>query len=267
MRLPDQVSAAEGAPSTSGTSSSTSSNGTTLAKQQQDKLPAGPSSASEIAGDAQSLASVSRGQILKSCVGLSAGMTVAALLLRAYAQQNAAAALGTDPQVLAALLAVPHGLKGDGRDVAVLLAAAGTVTAARAVLLATWGAFREATEWSNQQVLAPLGWPDVVLVALLTGGSEELLFRGALIPASFPDWRGVLLAGALFGVLHNSGGRNAAFAAWATGVGCLYGGAYLYTGNLWVPAGAHALANFASAAMWLSSNKNNTGDGSSAAST
>ncbi len=100
-------------------------------------------------------------------------------------------------------------------------------------------------------MLTPLGWPDVLLVACLTGLSEELLFRGALIPASLPDWRGVLLSAAIFGVLHNSGGRNLSFAAWAGGVGALYGAAYLATGNIWVPAAAHALNNFASAAIWI----------------
>jgi uncharacterized protein len=60
----------------------------------------------------------------------------------------------------------------------------------------------------------------------------------------------VLLSGAIFGLLHNSGGRNIQFAVWATGVGCLYGGAYLYTHNIWVPAAAHAMANFLSAATW-----------------
>jgi hypothetical protein len=64
--------------------------------------------------------------------------------------------------------------------------------------------------------------------------------------------RGVALSAALFGVLHVGGGRNAAFAAWATGVGALYGGLYLATANLWVPAGAHVFANFASAALWKS---------------
>lgn len=62
--------------------------------------------------------------------------------------------------------------------------------------------------------------------------------------------RGVLLSGVIFGLLHNSGGRNPAFAAWATGVGCLYGGAFLLTHNIWVPAVAHSVANFVSAAVW-----------------
>ena len=38
------------------------------------------------------------------------------------------------------------------------------------------------------QVLMPLQWYDLIWVAALPGISEELLFRGALIPALFPDW-------------------------------------------------------------------------------
>ena len=74
--------------------------------------------------------------------------------------------------------------------------------------------------------------------------------RGAIIPASFPDWRGAVLSGLVFGVLHNSGGRNPAFAAWASAVGVLYGGLFVYSHNIWVPVTAHALANFCSAAAW-----------------
>ena len=76
---------------------------------------------------------------------------------------------------------------------------------------------------------------------------------GALIPATFPDARGAALSALLFGLLHKSGGRNLAFAAWASAVGGLYGGVYLYTSNIWVPAGAHVLANLASAVVWKAS--------------
>ena len=38
------------------------------------------------------------------------------------------------------------------------------------------------------QVLEPLGAADLLWVAALPAVSEELLFRGALIPASYPDW-------------------------------------------------------------------------------
>lgn len=89
-------------------------------------------------------------------------------------------------------------------------------------------------------------------MAAATGFSEEILFRGAIIPGSFPDWRGAALSAVVFGLLHNSGGRNLAFAGWATAVGAVYGGAFLYTQNIWVPATAHVLANFYSAAVWKS---------------
>jgi len=66
--------------------------------------------------------------------------------------------------------------------------------------------------------------------------------------------RGVLISGVVFGLLHNSGGRNLAFAAWASGVGCLYGASFLVTHNIWVPAAAHAVSNFVSAAVWKGRN-------------
>ena len=47
---------------------------------------------------------------------------------------------------------------------------------------------------------------------------------GALLPALGGGWLGAVGAGAVFGALHVGGGRNAAFAAWAGGVGLLYGG-------------------------------------------
>lgn len=65
-----------------------------------------------------------------------------------------------------------------------------------------------------------------------------------------PCRRGVVIAGLAFGVLHNSGGRNPAFAAWASLVGCAYGALLLATGSVACPALAHTLANVASAAVW-----------------
>ena len=68
----------------------------------------------------------------------------------------------------------------------------------------------------------------------------------------------VIAAASAFGVLHVGGGRNAAFAIWAIFVGLIYGGAYLYTHDLFVPAFAHSLANYASASLWLSSRSQQT---------
>jgi membrane protease YdiL (CAAX protease family) len=162
-------------------------------------------------------------------------------------------------------------------------AAAAVVTAARLALLSSWPDFREATERSNVAALSRLDYADLLWVATLPAMSEELLFRGALLPAVYPDWcaarpwrlaeelrarpcrtglpsptrppvcrRGVLVSGAVFGALHNTGGgRNAAFAAWAAGVGCVYGGTALLTGSIWAPVAAHALANAAAGALWM----------------
>ena len=60
----------------------------------------------------------------------------------------------------------------------------------------------------------------------------------------------MIVVAAVFGFLHQGGGRNATFAAWATFVGGLYGGSYLYTQDLLVPALAHSLANVVSASIW-----------------
>jgi uncharacterized protein len=100
------------------------------------------------------------------------------------------------------------------------------------------------------QVLTALSSMDTLVVCCAAGLSEELLFRGALIPATAPDWRGVLVAAVVFGALHNNGGRNLAFALWAGGVGALYGGIFLFTQDIWVPVGAHALANMGSALLF-----------------
>lgn len=136
------------------------------------------------------------------------------------------------------------------------LAAAGAITLGRMALISTVPSFKQATDASNTQVLTPLTGPlDILVITLIPAIAEELLFRGALIPAIYPDWRGAVIAGAVFGALHANGGRNAVFAAWAGVVGCVYGGIFLLTGNVVVPIVAHGLGNVASAVMWLSQSK------------
>jgi len=205
-------------------------------------------------GRMEDLPYVSKNAIMTSCLGTSLTMGILALFLRAYALANAPTVLGTDELLLSEFAGrFPSGL-GSWSNAGVLVGAAATVTTLRFTLLRNWPEFRQATERSNKQILTPLNWFDIAIVAILTGVSEELLFRGAIIPGSFLDWRGVLISGLIFGLLHNSGGRNAAFAAWATGVGCLYGTSFLITHNIWVPAVAHAASNFISAAVWKGRN-------------
>ncbi|PNW75893.1 hypothetical protein CHLRE_12g556150v5 [Chlamydomonas reinhardtii] len=208
-----------------------------------------PSAASTSAPAAAPLPPASRNAVLTSALGTGFWMAVIAVFFRNYAALNSAAAMGTDPEAVAALLRWPSGFESFA-DVAVAAGAAAAVTAARQALLGVWGDLREATDRSNAQILTTLNPFDIVLVALASGIPEELLFRGALIPATFPDWRGAAIAAVIFGALHTSGGRNPAFAVWAAAVGGLYGAAFLVTGNIWVPAVAHVGANAASAFIW-----------------
>ncbi len=67
--------------------------------------------------------------------------------------------------------------------------------------------------------------------------------------------RGVVISGIAFGLLHNSGGRNLAFAVWASLVGVLYGAAFLYTQDIIVPMVSHSLANAAAGILWRQSYK------------
>ena len=145
-------------------------------------------------------------------------------------------------------------------DVGIASGVAGAVTVTRILLLSVWPQFKSATDTSNAQILVPLysNPLDIGIVSVIPALAEELLFRGALLPAIYPDWRGVVISGVVFGVLHINGGRNVEFGVWAGSVGCAYGAAYLYTGTLAVPMVAHALANIASASLWLSSNSNSS---------
>lgn len=182
------------------------------------------------------LPAATRDAVLKSCGATSGLMLLAGSLGRGQAWPSFA----------------------DGAETAVLhlgvaVGTAASVTAARSLLLRHNRSFRDATDRSNAQVLPSVAqnpW-EVAFVCVAPAAGEEMLFRNALVPAIAWDWRGVAIAGAVFGALHLTGGRNATFAAWAAVVGCAYGAALLATGDGNVPIVAHAIANAASAWMWI----------------
>lgn len=211
-----------------------------------------------------------RQRVLVSALATGAAMTGAALLLRLFASSGVAAPLTGGDQAavdalvsnwaplppllpLAAAAASASASTALPRDLGLAVGCAAGVTAARLALCALLPAsFGAQTARSNAQVLSQLSWPaDDALVALASGVPEELLFRGALVPATgHADAAGVAAAAALFGALHVGGGRGPAFAAWAAGVGGAYGALFLATGSVWPAALAHVLANFASATAW-----------------
>lgn len=202
---------------------------------------------------------MTRDQVLDSCLGSTAWMLGIGVVLREGTFFGRDALPDGIPDLTASLPLVaalhpPFAPADLALHAAVAGAAAAAVTAARTALLDAWPDFRTATDRSNAQVLTPLNKADVVTVSVLPAVAEETLFRGVLLPALGGGPLGVVASGAVFGALHLGGGRNAAFAAWASAVGCLYGACAAYTGDVAVAMLAHAIANVASATTWLEKN-------------
>lgn len=129
------------------------------------------------------------------------------------------------------------------------------ISSCRYLLLKTWPDFAESTEAANQQVLTSLQPLDYLVVSFLPGVTEELLFRGALLPLFGMDWKSVLLAATIFGFLHLGNGRKYSFAIWATFVGFVYGYATIVSSSLVVPMASHALNNLAGGLLWRNTSK------------
>ncbi|XP_028230873.1 uncharacterized protein LOC114411369 [Glycine soja] len=86
------------------------------------------------------------------------------------------------------------------------------ISSCRYLLLKTWPDFAESSEAANQQVLSSLQPLDYIVVAFLPGISEELLFRGAILPLLGMNWNSIAIAALIFGVLHLGNGPNYSFA-------------------------------------------------------
>jgi uncharacterized protein len=113
-----------------------------------------------------------------------------------------------------------------------------------------WGDYRQSADFYLNLVLKPLFVPDLIWLGLLPGLSEELLFRGVMLPAIGLNPIGIVLSSLCFGVLHLSTRKQWAYAVWATVIGLLLGISAVWTGNLLVPIVAHVLANLISGVMW-----------------
>lgn len=129
------------------------------------------------------------------------------------------------------------------------------ISLSRYTLLNTWPDFAESSEAANRQVLTSLTTLDYIIVAFLPGISEELLFRGGLLPLVGLNWKGALAVAALFGILHLGNGRKYSFAIWATFVGFTYGYATIVSSSLVVPMASHALNNLVGAFLWRLTSK------------
>ncbi len=89
--------------------------------------------------------------------------------------------------------------------------------------------------------LASVSAGGIVLVSLLAGVGEEVLFRGVIqagLAERLPAWLAVGIAGLLFGAAHF---LTLSYAVFATLLGSYLGILFLATGNLLAPAVTHAL--------------------------
>lgn len=113
-----------------------------------------------------------------------------------------------------------------------------------------WSAYRRSADFYLSFVLAPLIPSDAVWIGLLPGMSEELLFRGVMLPAIGLNATGLLVSSLCFGVLHMSNKQQWPYAIWASLIGLVLGGSALATNNLLVPIVAHITTNFVSSLFW-----------------
>jgi membrane protease YdiL (CAAX protease family) len=114
--------------------------------------------------------------------------------------------------------------------------------------------YRKSADYYLKLVLKPLALPDLIWLGLLPGLSEELLFRGVMLPALGANDLAVFVSSLCFGVLHLSGSEQWPYVIWATIIGMILGYSALFSGNLLVPIAAHILTNVLSSYMWKTRN-------------
>ena len=130
------------------------------------------------------------------------------------------------------------------------LALAGGITLCSGIIYRLWPAYQRSADYYLELVIKPLMWTDIIWLGLLPGLSEELLFRGVMLPALGLNLAAVFISSILFGVLHLSGNGQWPYVVWATIIGFALGYCALVTGNLVVPVVAHIITNLVSGSLW-----------------
>lgn len=129
------------------------------------------------------------------------------------------------------------------------------ITCASGLVYRLWPAYRQSADFYLELVLKPLSLPDIIWLGLLPGMSEELLFRGVMLPAVGLNATGLVATSLLFGILHLSAPQQWPYVVWASVVGLLLGFSALATGNLLVPIVAHVATNLISSYLWKLGNR------------
>ncbi|MGI0482142.1 CPBP family intramembrane glutamic endopeptidase [Geminocystis sp. CENA526] len=124
------------------------------------------------------------------------------------------------------------------------------IISASLILSQIWEKYRQSAEQYLDLIITPLVFPDLIWVGLLPGLSEELLFRGVMIPAFGYDVLALIISSLIFGVLHLSDRQNWQYALWASIIGFVFGYTAYITGNLLIPIIAHIFTNSVSSTIW-----------------
>jgi uncharacterized protein len=124
------------------------------------------------------------------------------------------------------------------------------ITGLSSVVYRFWSAYQRSADFYLDLVLRPLVLPDIVWLGLLPGLSEELLFRGVMLPELGLNLTGLAISSVCFGVMHFSSPRQWSYVIWATIVGGVFGFSAIATGNLLVPTVAHIITNLVSSSLW-----------------
>ncbi len=116
-------------------------------------------------------------------------------------------------------------------------------------LVAALGFYRVVAVNPWSALLAPLA------IAVMSGYTEELMFRGVLLriaEESLGTWLALLISSALFGVVHaaNPGATVVSTVAIFLEAGVLLGAAYVLTRRLWMAIGIHFAWNFMQAGIF-----------------
>jgi uncharacterized protein len=130
------------------------------------------------------------------------------------------------------------------------LGMAGGIALASGLLYRAWPNYRQSADAYLKLVIEPLVWPDLIWIGLLPGLSEELLFRGVVLPAIGLNATGLIISSCIFGILHFSGSQQWPYVIWATIVGFALGYTVLVTGNLLIPIIAHIVTNLVASGVW-----------------
>lgn len=130
------------------------------------------------------------------------------------------------------------------------LGVAGGIIVTSSIIYHLWPAYRQSADIYFKLIIRPLMWLDLIWLGLLPGLSEELLFRGVMLPALGFNLLAVIVTSVIFGMLHSSGMEQWPYVIWATIVGFVLGYSALLTGNLAIPIIAHIITNLVSSYLW-----------------